>query len=69
MPDRLVMIIDPDDDAFRQEFDAWPAHLDTSDGVFAVTTRYFDFDYPRLRTNLLNLTTLAKFFKIGQIYA
>lgn len=47
-PDGSAMHIDPDDDTFRQSFDAWPARPNIWYRVFAVTTRSRDVeDYPR----------------------
>lgn len=54
LPYGSVMIIDPDDDTFRQDFDAWSSRPDILDSVFSVTTRFFEVDHPLLWTLLLH---------------
>ena len=48
------MIIDPETQAFREEFDSWPAKPNIWDHVFTVTARYFDTEDPPLWTPLLS---------------
>lgn len=48
------MTINPDDDVFRQDINAWPARPEIWDPISAVMTRSFDVDEPPLCLRLLD---------------